>query len=394
MSNTVKIGIDRLDRCGRIFGKARLGLITGGSGISSGFQSTISILKKNFNLQVLLAPEHGIHGVLKPGEEVESRQDPLSGLPVYSLFRGTWNLTEKSGGSGYLPPKEAMDRLDMMVFDLQDVGSRYFTYPSTLFYAMRACASAGKKLVVLDRPNPIGGTQLEGNCHTPELFSFIGLTRMPIRHGWTIGELARYYNGQYHLDCNLEVVKMTGWMRDMFFDETGLPFVKPSPNLPTTDSIAVYNGTCLLAGTNVSDGRGTTTPFTTVGAPYIDPEVLSEKMNAVGLKGLKFSPALFMPAFSKYVDQICGGVQIHVLEPKRVRAVDLGIYLIRSIQELYPKDFAFTPPKAGDRYHIDLASGSGELRDGALTAGRLARKWRKEAEAFRPIHDKYMLYFS
>jgi len=393
MFYTVKTGIDRQDRCRAVFGKARLGLITSSSGISSDLRSSIDVLKENFDLRVLLAPEHGIRGVLGPGEKVGFQIDRFSGLPTYSLFEDhIFSSDNEEKDSAYLPPKEALDQIDMMVFDIQDVGSRYYTYPSTLFYAMRACASAGKKMVVLDRPNPIGGTRLEGNCHDPGLLSFIGLTRTPIRHGWTIGELAQYYNGEYHLGCDLEIVKMTGWKRDMFFDETGLPFAKPSPNLPTLDSVVVYNGSCLLAGTNVSEGRGTTTPFTTVGAPYINPGVLAKKMNAVGLEGLAFTPAFFIPAFADYPGQVCGGIQIHVREPKRVHGVNLGIYLIRTIQELYPEDFAFSSPPAGANYHIDIASGSSELRDNILTAGQLAEKWDQESAAFQPIHEKYKIY--
>ncbi len=268
MKTTVLTGIDRIDACRRVFGGARLGLITSCSGLARNMKTSIDVLKEYFDLRLLFSPEHGVRGILAPGEKVSYHIDRFSGLPAYSLFEDLiYSGDSTAKDRAYLPPSEAMEQIDVMVFDIQDVGSRYYTYASTLFYAMRACAASKKKMVVLDRPNPIGGTVLEGNCHSKELLSFIGLTQIPIRHSWTMGEMAQYYNGEHRLGCDLQVIPVEGWNRSMYFEETGLPFVKPSPNLPTMDSVVVYNGTCLFAGTNVSEGRGTTTPFTRVGAP-------------------------------------------------------------------------------------------------------------------------------
>jgi uncharacterized protein YbbC (DUF1343 family) len=389
----VRNGIDRGDLLEKNLKGLRLGLITNNSGVTLDGRSGIEELHGHFDLRFLLAPEHGIRGELGPGDEVENRVDRLSGLPVYSLFHEMSGLPDPDGLSEvFEPPAEIVDRADALVMDIQDVGSRYYTYPSTMFYAMRACAKRGKAFFVLDRPNPLGGEVLEGNCHRPELLSFIGLTRTPIRHSFTMGELAGYYNGEYRLGCDLRVIPMEGWRRSMFFDETALPLVRPSPNLPSLDSIVVYNGSCLLAGTNVSDGRGSTLPFNAVGAPWADPDLLARELNGAKLAGLLFTPVYYIPAFSKYKGEVVGGVQIHVMDKKAVRAVELGIRLIRTFARLYPEKFAPLEPKPGERWHLDIASGSGELREGRIPPKELIEKWNEEAESFRPVHEKYRIY--
>lgn len=393
MMRTVSTGIDRIGECRQAFGDARLGLITSCSGLAKNMKTSIDVLKEHFDLRLLFSPEHGVRGVLAPGEKVTFHVDRFSGLPAYSLFEDfIYSADNNEKDRAYLPPQAALEQIDVIVFDIQDVGSRYYTYASTLFYAMRACAVSGKKLVVLDRPNPIGGTVLEGNCHSKEFLSFIGLTQIPIRHSWTMGEMALYYNGEHRLGCDLHIIPVDGWARDMYFKETGLPFVKPSPNLPTLDSVAVYNGTCLFAGTNVSEGRGTTNPFTMVGSPYINPIALSEKMNQMECDGLSFSPAFFIPAFGKYTGECCYGVQLHITDLKSIRAVELGVRMICTIREMYSQEFEFTPPPPGAKYHIDLASGNRDLRGGVFSADQIVRKWNVEAESFRPIHKKYRIY--
>ena len=388
----VRVGADRILEYPALFA-GRLGLITGASGMTSDHRFTIDALREAYDLRVLLAPEHGIRGVLGPGETVHTHVDALSGLPAYSLFEDRiFSDDVKEKDRVHLPPAEALAQLDTLVFDLQDVGSRYYTYASTLFYSMRAAAATGKKLVVLDRPNPIGGVLVEGNTHTEELFSFIGLTPVPIRHGMTLGELALYYNGEHGLGCDLAVIPAENWTRDLYYDETGLPFTPPSPNLPTQESVVVYNGTCLLEGTTVSCGRGTTTPFTLIGAPFVQPVQLAQAMNALGLPGLNFAPAYFRPEWGKHAHQSCGGVRIHVTDEKAVRPVALGVWLICTLRQLFPVDFAFNPPASGKRWHIDLASGNTDLRDGVLGAPEILEKWEREAQAFLPIRQKYLLY--
>ncbi len=391
-THSVRCGADRLAEFPQLF-SGRLGLITGASGVTADGRFTIDVLREQYDLRVLLAPEHGIRGVLGPGETVHTHVDALSGLPAYSMFEDQiFSQDVKEKDRVYLPPAGALAQLDTLVFDLQDVGSRYYTYASTLFYAMRAAAATGKKLVVLDRPNPIGGTLVEGNTHTEELFSFVGLTPVPIRHGMTLGELALYYNGEHGLGCELAVIPVENWRRDMYYDETGLPFTPPSPNLPTQESVVVYNGTCLLEGTTVSCGRGTTTPFTLIGAPFVQPVLLAETMNALALPGVQFAPAYFRPEWGKHAHLSCGGVRIHVTDEKAVRPVALGVHLICTLRRLFPEGFACNPPAEGDRWHIDLTSGNSDLREGLLTAPEILAKWEKEAEAFLPIRQKYLLY--
>lgn len=397
----VRLGVDRLDEYAALFRGLRLGLITGASGLTSQLECSIDALRRRFDLRVLLAPEHGIRGVLGPGETVHTHVDALSGLPTYSLFEDRiFSDSAAERDRAYLPPAEALRAVDALVFDLQDAGSRYFTYASTLFYAMRACAASGKRLFVLDRPNPLGGLLREGNCHDPALFSFIGLTPVPIRHGMTLGELALYYNGEHHLGCDLCVIPLAGWRRGMLYPDTGLPFTPPSPNLPTMEAVTVYNGSCLLAGTNVSEGRGTTTPFTLIGAPFVPPQRLADALSAQPLPGLRFAPAFFCPAWGKYAGQSCAGVRIYVTDAAAVRAVAFGVRLVCTLRQLCKDQFAFTPPPAGSRsaspvgrrWHIDLASGSSQLRCAAPDPEPILADWDAQAAAFAPLHAKYALY--
>lgn len=392
MSSSIPVfaGIDRVTEPGirSLFVGKRLGLVTNMSGLSvaHGMKSTIEVMNDLYHVVALFAPEHGSRGVLGPGETVSSMRDEISGLWSYSLFE---DLVFAAGAgqdaldSAYMPASDMLRDIDLMVFDMQDVGSRYFTYASTLYYTMRACAAYHMPLCVLDRPNPLGGDIVEGGRQNADCCSFIGLTRVPIRHGLTLGELARHYNRVLGLSCDLTVVPCAGWRRSMLWRNTGLPFVKPSPNLPTPDAVTVYNGSCMLAGTNVSEGRGTTTPFTTVGAPFIHPVKLSDALNDLKLPGLAFSPAFFLPQFSKYAGQVCRGVDIHVTDPAAVRAVRFGLHLIRTLQSLYPDDFAFTPPKPGTRWHIDLSTGNTDVRESTLTADQMADRWQTDGDCFR-----------
>lgn len=389
---STRCGIDRIEEFAHILGGKRLGLVTGGSGIGRDYRSSIEILHEKYNLTTLFAPEHGVRGELQGGVQVHNHIDPHSGLPVYSLFADDSSIIDARAlqNSLYMPSQEALDRVDAIVFDIQDVGSRYYTYPSTLFFVMKACAKAGKECIVLDRPNPIGGA-IEGNCHRVENLSFIGLTQVPIRHGMTLGELALFYNGEYHLGCRLQVIPVDGWTRDMYFEDTGLPFVCPSPNLPNMDAVTLYNGTCLLAGTNVSDGRGTTRPFEQFGAPYIDPFALKGALDGLHLPGVRFSVVYFIPTFFKYQGEVCSGLQIHVLDRRAVKPVELGVKIIRTLQALYPSDFGFRDKDNG-RYHIDVESGTDEIRLNEKTADEILKGWEQEAKEFAATRAKYSLY--
>ena len=395
----VTIGIDRIEEApyrSLLQGK-RIGLVTNASGLSPryGWRGTVEVMAPRYTVTALFAPEHGVRGVLGPGEKVSHGVDALSGIPTYSLFEDMVfaGADEASTDKAYMPAPESLRDIDLLFFDMQDVGSRYFTYASTLFYTMRAAAAAGIPLVVADRPNPLGGEVVEGCRQDESCRSFIGLARVPIRHGLTLGELARYYNGAYSLGCDLTVIPMEGWERSMLWQDCGLPFVKPSPNLPTPASILVYNGTCMLAGTNATEGRGTTTPFTTVGAPYVNPLELADTLDALHLDGLRFSPTHFIPAFSKHQGTVCGGVDIHVTDPRALRAVSLGLHLVRTLQALYPEDFAFRAPSPPDgRWHIDLSTGNDTLRTTQRSAAEIYAAWQTDAESFQEETLLYRLY--
>ena len=390
----IKIGIDRVteSKYEKLLSGARLGLISAASGVSSDCRYPIDILCEKFKVGGIFAPEHGSRGMLGPGELVNGGEDPFTHVPVFSLYTDEYNeLNERK--RSYVPSDESLKHIDMMVFDMQDVGSRYFTYASTLFYAMEACGKKKIPLVVLDRPNPLGG-EVEGNVLDPYYRSFIGLTSVPIRHGMTLGELARFYNGEYHLNCDLTVIPVEGWKRDMYFDETGLPFVRPSPNLPTFESVLVYNGSCLFAGTNVSEGRGTTCPFTIIGAPYINPIRLADRLNHDSfIEGVKFSPAFFIPLFSVYKGEKVYGVQMFVTDKRALKPVALGVRLIEVIKDMYPDDFKFSAPSVeGVRWHVDLASGNTDLRLSGLGSEELMKRWNAQAVQFKKDNEKYYLY--
>lgn len=387
-------GIDRIDEYADVFRGKRLGLATGASGIGRDYRSSVDILKDKCDLRALFAPEHGVRGEMQGGAHIENHIDKWSGLPVYGMFDDQVTVNSNSTSALdalYMPPREGLDKVDAIVFDIQDAGSRYFTYASTLFFVMKACAAAGKECIVLDRPNPIGGA-IEGNTNRDENLSFVGLTHVPIRHGMTLGELARMFNGEYHLGCRLSVVPVAGWTRDMYFDETGLPFVNPSPNMPGINALALYCGICLFEAANVSDGRGTTSPFEQVGAPFIDPMQLKAELDALNLPGVRFSTAYFVPLYYKQVNQLCAGVRIHITDRRALRPVELGVRMVRLMQRLYPDDFKFNAPQPGKRWGIDLLSGTDELRMNQKSADEIVKEWSEEARAFGDVRERYGLY--
>ncbi|MBQ7910371.1 MAG: DUF1343 domain-containing protein [Clostridia bacterium] len=395
----VTVGIDRIEEAPyrALLKNQRIGLVTNASGLSPRYcwRGTVEVMASRYRVTALFAPEHGVRGVLGPGEKVSHGVDALSGLPTYSLFEDMVfaGADEAATDKAYMPAAESLREMDLLFFDMQDVGSRYFTYASTLFYTMRAAVSAGLPLVVADRPNPLGGEVVEGCRQDDTCRSFIGLTRVPIRHGLTLGELARYYNGAYGLGCNLTVIPMEGWERSMLWQDCGLPFVRPSPNLPTPASILVYNGTCMLAGTNATEGRGTTTPFTTVGAPYVNPLELTDALDSLRLEGLRFSPTHFIPAFSKYQGEVCRGVDIHITDPRAILSVRMGLNLILTLQAMYPRNFAFREPATPDgRWHIDLSTGNDTLRTTDIPAEDIYKAWQTDAVAFQSETLSYRLY--
>jgi len=335
-------------------------------------------------LTALFGPEHGIRGDLQGGLAAESYTDGRTGLPVYSLY----GRTKK-------PTMDMLSNVDVLLFDIQDVGTRYYTYIYTMSYAMEAAAEAGIPFVILDRPNPINGISVEGNILNPEFKSFVGRHPIPVRHGMTVGELAMLFNVEYGIEADLEVVRMQGWLRDMWFDETGLIWVQPSPNIPTLDTAIVYPGTCLLEGTNVSEGRGTTKPFELAGAPWIDSSKLSAELQSRELKGVLFRQAHFTPTFSKYRGERCSGVQVHVTERHDFKSFETGLHIVDAIRKLHPDRFEWTKPKSGSRYYFDTLAGTDKIRkqlcDGACVRD-IIDGFQEELSKLVEIRKNYLLY--
>ena len=281
------LGIERVDEFKEIFENKRIGLITNPTGMTGNFESSIQVLLEKTNLVALFSPEHGVRGSLQAGQKLTTYIDDETGLPVYSLY-----------GATKKPTKEMMDEVDIFSIDIQDNGSRYYTFIYTMAYCMMACAEYDKEFVVFDRPNPINGLKVEGNILNIDKYrSFVGYYPMVQRHGLTMGELALLFNKEYGINCKLHVIPMKNWEREMDFEETGLPWVIPTPNLPNISTAYVYNTTCIFEGTNVSEGRGTTTPFELVGAPWLKSEKLAEELNSYNLPGVHFRPKYYTPTF-------------------------------------------------------------------------------------------------
>lgn len=327
----LQFGIDRVTEFGNLF-SGRCALITSPSGQTADGTSSIDALREVCDLSLLLAPEHGVRGDKAAGELFEDGIDGPSGLPTMSLY---------SGSSKRLPQR-ALDAFDTLIYDNQDVGCRYFTFISTLKNALEDCAAAGKRLIILDRPDPLGSSA-EGTVLRKEVSSFVGCMEIPVRYGLSCGEFALWVDRQESLHSDLQVVPCAGLSTEMMFPDWDRPWVIPSPGLPAFENALLYPGTCLIEGTNCSEGRGTESPFTIIGAPYICGEKLSDAFNALGLTGVTAVPLAFTPAASKHQGVPCEGIRLRVSDIRSLRPVELGIRLLTLLKTLYPEDFAFLP---------------------------------------------------
>ena len=386
----VVTGLDRLlvSYLGRIKGQ-RLGLLCHQASVDRALDHAVDLIAsaRGVKLTALFAPEHGLWGTAQDHAFIRATRDPASELPVYSLY-----------GRRRAPTSAMLSGLDALVCDLQDVGARYYTFVWTMTLVMEACARAGVRLIVLDRPNPLGGVQVEGNMPDLRFASFVGLYPLPVRHGMTMGELARYLNARCGLNCSLEVIPMSGWRRRMLWEETDLAWVAPSPNMPTPETARVYPGACLIEGTNLSEGRGTTRPFEWIGAPFIKSHELARALNAEGLPGIHFRPCQFQPTFHKWRGRVCGGVQLHVTDRRRFKPYLTGLALIAHARRLYPRQFAWRkPPYEFERRRlpIDLLCGTNRIRR-QLQAGRslsqMEAAWQPALAAFARSRRPYLLY--
>lgn len=385
----VRSGADVLvsERLGDVKGK-RIGLVCNHTARLKDGRHLADVLHgtPGISLVALFGPEHGIRGE-EEGSVVDG-VDRQTGLPVYSLY-----------GSAYAPASAVLDSIDILLFDIQDVGARFYTYISTLGHVMTAAARAGVPVVVLDRPNPIRGISVEGPVRSDSLKSFVGFAPIPVTHGMTVGELARMYNGEGYLEggvrADLSVIEMTGWARGLWFDETGLQWVKPSPNMVTVRTATVYPGSCFFEGTNLSEGRGTAWPFEVIGAPWVDTARVLATLKGMGMPGVAFGGEAFVPrqtqkgAVPKFDGQECRGIRLIVTDRNRFLPVATGVALLRAFRTSHPGEFRWR------RASIDRLAGTPALRE-MLDAGKepsaIVRSWGAEIDRFRAIRSKYLLY--
>ena len=376
----------------------RVGLLCHPASVASDYAHALDkLMSVGITPVRLFGPEHGIRGEAQDMIGVQGGRDPRSGIPEVSLYGDTFE--------SLIPTQAQLAGLDVLVIDLQDIGSRYYTFIWTMALAMKAASEAGVQVVVLDRPNPLGGQMVEGGAVHIE--SFVGLGSVPVRHGLTIGEVARLVKAglpwglprfAQAMDVDLEVVTMRGWRRDMAFEETGLPWVLPSPNMPTVDTAWVYPGMCLLEGTNVSEGRGCTRPFEIVGAPFVDSYKLASALTSDGLPGVVFRPLTFRPTFHKHAGKPCGGVQLHVTNRRTFLPYATGVAMLRQFRRLCGADFVWrteTYEFVSDHPAIDLLTGSAEVRlaiDAGAALPEILAQWKVDEAAFIERRAEHLLY--
>ena len=387
----VKLGIDKLlNTPPQWLGEKRLGLLTNQASVDSNLHNTVDLLVQSHpkGIKALFGPQHGFSGE-KQDNMVESLDfvHPRFNIPVFSLY-----------GTSRVPTGEMLELIDILLIDLQDIGTRVYTFITTLAYCLRAAQEHGKKVVVLDRPNPIGGTAIEGNLLKHELSSFVGVYPLPMRHGLTIGEAALFFNSEYHIGCDLEVIPMEGWNRTMYFPETGIRWIPPSPNMPSPTTALVYPGQVILEGTNLSEGRGTTTPFEICGAPFIDPSQLKESLERKSLPGIYLREIFFQPTFHKWQNEVCGGLQIHITDPDAYKPYVTSLAIIQEIRELYPRAFSWRNPPyeyEKEKMPIDLITGNENIREWIehnKDIQDLEASWKEELDQFREMAQHHFLY--
>jgi len=387
----VQVGLEVLlqDVPGVVRGR-RVGLICNQSSVSHTFEHAADLLHQHpeFQLTALFGPQHGIRGDVQDNMiETAHGMDRSTGLPVHSLYSETREPTEKM-----------LEDVEVLVFDMQDVGCRIYTFVYTLANCMRVAGKLGKTVVVCDRPNPINGVNVSGNILDPEYASFVGLFPLPTRHGMTVGELAQMFQKRFDVKCALEIVPMQGWKRQYWLDDTNAPWVMPSPNMPTLDTATVFPGTVHFEGTQLSEGRGTTKPFELVGAPYIDPDAYAKQLTALALPGVIFRSCVFQPTFQKHAKVSCGGVQIHVVDRDCFDPVVAGIAMVKVAYDMYPDEFRWKEPPyeyVFDKNPFDVISGTNKIREaieGGADLGSITEGWETAASEFEKLREPYLLY--
>lgn len=387
----VRIGLERLleEKLPLLRG-ARVALICNQASVDHDYHHAADLLfaKSDVNLTALFGPQHGIRGDVQDNMiETSHAVDRVTGLPIHSLYSETRE-----------PTAAMLENVDVLVFDMQDVGCRIYTFAYTMANCMRAAKQFGKKVIVCDRPNPITGLGVAGNLLEVEQASFVGQFPIPTRHGLTLGELAQLFNDHFGIGCDLEVVPMAGWAREHWQDDTDAPWVMPSPNIPTIDSATVFPGTVHFEGTQISEGRGTTRPFELIGAPYVEPEQYAEALNKLKLTGVFFRSCVFRPTFQKHGGVSCGGVQIHVTDRDQFEPVIAGVAMVKLAYDMYPDQFRWKEPPyeyVYDRNPFDVIAGTTKLRESfekgdSLTS--IETQWQEPLRKFMKVRERYLLY--
>lgn len=387
----IKSGIDRFEKMlPKRFNGLKAGLLIHPASVNKKLIHTKDILLKSKKVKVtaFFGPQHGIFGNTQDNMiEWEGFVDKDTAIPVYSLY-----------GKTRKPTTDMLKDIEVFLIDLQDVGARYYTFIWTMALCMEACEEKGIPVIVLDRVNPIGGHLTEGPLLKPEFSSFVGLHPLPVRHGMTIGEIALYFKDKFYPNLDLTVIPLRGWKRTQWFDQTGLPWVMPSPNMPTVDTATVYPGMCLFEGTILSEGRGTTRPFEIFGAPFIEPEKLVKTLKDFKLKGVIFRPLYFTPTFNKFSGKLCGGAQIHVIDREKFKPFKTAIAILLGIHEIYPEVKLWRQPPYEyefEKLPFDILAGSDRLRmdiENGKSLKEMEELWNKEVSAFEKVRSRYLLY--
>jgi len=385
----VRLGSERLLESGALKHQ-RVGVVSNPASVDADFRHIVRAVAsdRDVKLAAIFGPQHGYRADVQDNMiETAHGRDPARGVPVYSLYSETRE-----------PTAEMLKGVDVLVIDLQDVGSRIYTFIYTMANCLRGARKHGVPVIVTDRPNPIGGDKIGGPMLVKGFESFVGQFPIPLHHGMTIGELARFFNEAFSIGADLTVVPMDNWRRSMHFDETGLPWIMPSPNIPTLETAVVYPGTVLFEGTNISEGRGTTRPFELIGAPWVDAEALAQTLATYDLPGVHFRPVVFEPTFQKHAKQACGGCQIHVLDRAEFLAVESAIAVLVEMRAQKPGKFEWRPPPyeyEHEKLPFDILAGSSELRqqiEAGLPVRTIYYSWVQEHERFNKTRAPFLLY--
>ncbi len=383
----MKLGLDVfLERCGQNYKHVRLGLVTNATGINSELRRNVDLfVEKGFNLVKLFGPEHGLIGAAADGEKVSHATDPRYGIPIYSLY-----------GETVRPNDEMLKDIDVLIYDIQDVGLRFYTYIYTMAYCMEGCAKRNIEFIVLDRPNPLS-SKVEGPVIRKEFESFVGGYGLALRYGLTVGELARYINGVFNVNAKLTVVPLEGYNSESFYDELNLLWNTPSPNLPSLEHTVLYEGFCLFEGVNVSVGRGTVHPFKYIGAPWIDSGKLYSRFKRLNHQGIVFRERSFVPLTSKFQGQLCHGLEFFVLDKRRIKPLKIAVDLIAELKDLHPGEFRWDSyvHLETEKFYFDRLIGSDYYRkaiDEGARACDFEQLWEEESSKFEKLVHPFRIY--